>query len=314
MLFQPQTVRSAATANIPTHGDDRSMTTSDCQRSVRVAERRDGWGNQRQTIAAFAFPPAGRHNRRVMLSDVEVDGRRVDVEIGGRDVRDHASRGDVAGTGGALFSGLHDHHLHLRVTAAALRSLDVGGACDANSLRDLLATAALVDGWVRAVNYDEAVAGRLDRWSLDALRGDVPVRAQPPQQRAVERELRRSRRARPRRCGPSGDRPRQRRTATRAALAGGRVAVACLEQRQSHRSRPTCARSAAASRPVGSPTSPTRRQRCPRRPPLCLPRAHDSGELPQRVMLLAAHLATALAPLTLGPVKIVIADHALPSV
>jgi predicted amidohydrolase YtcJ len=68
--------------------------------------------------------------------------------------------------------GLHDHHLHLRATAAARASVDLLEA------RDLSALSASGDGWLRAVNYHESIAGPLDRWRLDAVVGDRPVRVQ----------------------------------------------------------------------------------------------------------------------------------------
>lgn len=70
-----------------------------------------------------------------------------------------------------LIPGLHDHHLHLRATAAARSSVDLLGARDLEALRG-------GTGWRRAVNYHESIAGPLDRWRLDAVVGDRPVRVQ----------------------------------------------------------------------------------------------------------------------------------------
>jgi len=83
--------------------------------------------------------------------------------------------------GAVALPGLHDHHLHLRSLVAAGRSAAVGPG-DVHS-GDELARAlqgAPVDrrGWRRAVGYHESVAGDLDRWSLDALVPDGPVRVQ----------------------------------------------------------------------------------------------------------------------------------------
>jgi predicted amidohydrolase YtcJ len=120
----------------------------------------------------------------MLITNVEVEG------IGPADVRIRDGRiaaiedrgsapGDVDGRGGALLPGLHDHHVHLAATAAEAASVRVGPA-DVRG-RDGLA-AALRGGapgeWVRAVGYHESVAGALDRWVLDALVADRPVRVQ----------------------------------------------------------------------------------------------------------------------------------------
>lgn len=123
---------------------------------------------------------------RLLLHDVEVEGRRVDVLVEGSTVRavgpdlDHAAfEVRVEGRGGALLPGLHDHHAHLLATAAAMRSVacgpaDVGGAAE---LAAALTTAP-GDGWVRGVGYHESVAGPLDRHLLDRLVPGRPVRIQ----------------------------------------------------------------------------------------------------------------------------------------
>lgn len=72
--------------------------------------------------------------------------------------------------GAALLPGLHDHHVHLRALAAARASVDVSGGLDV--------LAAPGEGWLRATGYHESVAGDLDRWRLDAVTGDRPVRLQ----------------------------------------------------------------------------------------------------------------------------------------
>ena len=76
---------------------------------------------------------------------------------------------------------MHDHHIHLFATAAALASAQCGpGAARdrAGLARALAVQAPDARGWVRGVGYHESVAGELDRAGLDALRGDVPVRVQ----------------------------------------------------------------------------------------------------------------------------------------
>lgn len=88
----------------------------------------------------------------------------------------------IDASGGALIPGLHDHHLHLRALAAEEESVrvgpcEVGGPAGmARALR--AAPRGMPGGWVRAVGYHEAVAGRLDRRELDAMVDDRPVRVQ----------------------------------------------------------------------------------------------------------------------------------------
>jgi predicted amidohydrolase YtcJ len=118
----------------------------------------------------------------LVLEDVELDGTRTDVRVVdgtidriGAGVR---RPGDVVvdGGSGALTPGLHDHHLHLAAMAAARQSVDVE---DEPDLHGAVARAgATVDGWIRVVGYHEAVHGPLDRQRLDRSAVDRPVRVQ----------------------------------------------------------------------------------------------------------------------------------------
>ncbi len=125
-----------------------------------------------------------------LLRGVEVDGRVVDVLLdGGRiaatgaDLRPAGEVAVVEGEGGALLPGLHDHHLHLLATAAALSSVAVGPH-DVRDRAGLVAALRRADGalapgvWIRAVGYHERVAGDLDRDALDAIVPGRPVRVQ----------------------------------------------------------------------------------------------------------------------------------------
>ncbi|MEV1066408.1 amidohydrolase family protein [Streptomyces sp. NPDC050263] len=120
----------------------------------------------------------------MLIRDAEVAGRgRVDVRVeDGRIAeigRGLAGPADVDGRGGALLPGLHDHHVHLAALAAESASVRVGPA-DVHGRAGFVA--ALRGGapgeWVRAVGYHESVAGELDRWALDAVVPDRPVRVQ----------------------------------------------------------------------------------------------------------------------------------------
>jgi predicted amidohydrolase YtcJ len=82
---------------------------------------------------------------------------------------------------GAAIPGLHDHHLHLMSTAAALDSVVVGPPAvhTEQQLAHVVASATPDgDGWIRAVAYHESVAGDLDRARLDKLRANSPLRVQ----------------------------------------------------------------------------------------------------------------------------------------
>jgi predicted amidohydrolase YtcJ len=132
----------------------------------------------------------------LVLRDADVGGRRCDVRIAGGLIAsidpsmDASTRTSVAGAdlvveceGGALLPGLHDHHVHLLATAAAACSVQVGPP-DVRDHREFAAAltraATLVPegGWIRAVGYHDSVAGPLNRWRLDAVCPDRAVRVQ----------------------------------------------------------------------------------------------------------------------------------------
>ncbi|HEY0915320.1 MAG TPA: amidohydrolase family protein [Solimonas sp.] len=123
--------------------------------------------------------------RRAELNGLRVDlrlreGRIAEIAEGlpalpGEDVIDAA--------GGALLSGLKDHHLHLHALAAARASVDCGppAAADAEALAQALrrADGKLPPGqWLRGIGYHESVAGDLDRHWLDAVVPERPLRLQ----------------------------------------------------------------------------------------------------------------------------------------
>ncbi|MET7736647.1 amidohydrolase family protein [Streptomyces sp. NPDC005402] len=120
----------------------------------------------------------------MLIRDVEVEGRgRVDVRVESGRVagigRRLAGDAQVEGRGAALLPGLHDHHVHLTALAAEAASVRVGPAevHGRDELAECLRAGAPGE-WVRAVGYHESVAGELDRWTLDALVPDRPVRVQ----------------------------------------------------------------------------------------------------------------------------------------
>lgn len=85
----------------------------------------------------------------------------------------------IAGEGGALLPGLHDHHIHLFALAARRQSVSCGppAVCNRDQLIQALRAAPGTD-WVRGVDYHESVAGALNRRQLDAWLPQRPVKIQ----------------------------------------------------------------------------------------------------------------------------------------
>ena len=103
----------------------------------------------------------------MIIKNVDLDGQLIDVrlakgliaEIGidlsGEEVFD--------GKGGALLPGLHDHHIHLNATAAALNSIPCGPP-EIQSENDLInALNRPGQGSIRGVGYHHSVVGEIDR-------------------------------------------------------------------------------------------------------------------------------------------------------
>lgn len=84
----------------------------------------------------------------------------------------------VDGGGGALLPGLADHHLHLTAMAARAASLDVSAMSPDTLAREIARAAPGADGWIRAVGYDDVLHGDIDRLVLDHWNPVVPVRMQ----------------------------------------------------------------------------------------------------------------------------------------
>ena len=122
----------------------------------------------------------------IVLRRGEVHGLVVDVRLAGGRIAALGSSVDTEpgddefdARGGALLPGLHDHHIHLMAFAAARRSIPLGppDVTDAASFDAALRTATGT-GWLRGTGYHESVAGELDRYRLDAVVPDRPVRVQ----------------------------------------------------------------------------------------------------------------------------------------
>jgi len=113
----------------------------------------------------------------VILRDVEVEGRAgLDVRLAGGRIAEIgprlAARGEeIDGRGGALIPGLCDHHIHLFGYAARADSVDVEGASPSELARRIAdAAAARPDGaWIRVLGHHETQGGELTRDDLDRL-------------------------------------------------------------------------------------------------------------------------------------------------
>lgn len=122
----------------------------------------------------------------LLIRDARLADRRVDVRIDSGRIAAIGTglTGDGASIdarGGALIPGLADHHLHVLALAAQRASLALDHFADAAAARAALterARALPPGGWLRATGYHQAALGEWDRATLDALAPDRPVRVQ----------------------------------------------------------------------------------------------------------------------------------------
>jgi len=114
-----------------------------------------------------------------------LQGRIADIRIRGDLVADigvfEPCDGErvIEAAGGLLIPGLHDHHVHVAATAAAMGSV----RCGPPEVEDEAGLAAVLgvrdEGWLRGIGYHECVTGVLiDRDWLDAVAPHRPVRVQ----------------------------------------------------------------------------------------------------------------------------------------
>ena len=125
----------------------------------------------------------------IVIRHAEVERRVVDVVVADGTVQAIVPAGTaetsaaemvVEAECAALIPGLHDHHLHLLALAAARWSFAAGPPLVRSP--DDLATAigrarTTPDGWLRGTGFHESVAD-IDRWWIDRIVADRPVRIQ----------------------------------------------------------------------------------------------------------------------------------------
>lgn len=118
----------------------------------------------------------------MLIQNVELGGQYLDVRVSGGKIVE-IGRGLKAehmfdGCGGALLPGLHDHHIHLNASAAAMNSVPCGppNVTSPEALIEVLNRSG--EGVLRGVGYHHSVAGEIDRDWLDTNGPDRPVRIQ----------------------------------------------------------------------------------------------------------------------------------------
>ena len=253
----------------------------------------------------------------LVLRNVEIHGR------GGLDLRIEDGRiaeigpglggggESLDGRGGALIPGLADHHIHLLALAAQADSVDLSEARGPDEVAARIAEAAGArppGAWIRAIGYHEQIAGDLARADLDRMAPAHRLRVQHQtgslwmlNSRAIE------------------------------ALGGGDY-PACVERDGAGRPTGRIWRGDAWLRSRIGAQAPTlapigRRLAAQGVTHLTdasvttdavaaglLAQAHRRGELPQRLTLMSGGPLTAPkdGAFTVGPLKVLLDDHALP--
>lgn len=121
--------------------------------------------------------------RLVIKNATLYDGRLVDVLIEKQRISaigrfDEGIGATLDAKGGLLLPGLHDHHVHIAATAAALSSVACGPPQVNNAIELQEALSKAGTGWLRGVGYHEIVAGEIDRDRLDKIAPSRPIRIQ----------------------------------------------------------------------------------------------------------------------------------------
>ena len=118
----------------------------------------------------------------MIIRNAEIDGQIADVLLAdgiiakvGEDIKGEHY---LDAKGNALIPGLHDHHIHLNATAAAMNSVRCGPP-EVQSEKELIeALNKAGEEWLRGVGYHHSVAGEIDRAWLDDNGPVRPIRIQ----------------------------------------------------------------------------------------------------------------------------------------
>ncbi len=244
----------------------------------------------------------------LLLRDVELlNGRRTDVRVAHGTVVEMGrlprlpGEPAVEGQGGGLSVGLADHHVHLLAMAAAAESLDLSPAAvpDRDAFVAALSEAPPdATGWIRAVGYGEQV-GVLSLETLDRLQPSTPVRIQ---HRSGAMWMLNSAA-----LSVVGD----------GAPADGRLfrSDGWLAERLPAAPPPDLDRLGRELAGYGITAVTDATADLPRRSQALLASAVRSGALPQRITLLGVGGDHPELPdrVTVGPLKVVLSDHELPT-
>jgi len=118
----------------------------------------------------------------MLIRNAEVYGEIMDVRANGKIITEIAPHlegvADIDAKGGALLPGLHDHHIHLNATIAAMNSVRCGPPDVSDEDQLIQALLKPGEGFLRGVGYHHSVAGEIDRDWLDAYGPNRPVRVQ----------------------------------------------------------------------------------------------------------------------------------------
>ena len=118
----------------------------------------------------------------MIIRNAEIEGKLTDVLLEGgliQAIGKNIGEGEsFDAKGGALIPGLHDHHIHLNATAAAMNSVRCGPPEVTSKAQLIKALNQEGDGWLRGVGYHHSVAGEIDRVWLDKYGPDRPIRIQ----------------------------------------------------------------------------------------------------------------------------------------
>lgn len=247
----------------------------------------------------------------MILRNVEVAGRwGLDVRLSGGRIAEIGPRlaagGDeIDGRGGALIPGLCDHHIHLFGYAARADSVDIGGASRAEVARRIAQAAAArpAGAWIRVLGHHETQGGELTRDDLDRLapRHRLRVQHQTGAMWVLNTAALTS-------LGDGDDPPGLDRES--GQLWRGDAWLRARTGAEPPPLAPIGARLAALGVTAVTDASVTTDADAGSR----LAEAHRSGALPQRLMLMSGGALDAPhdGAFAVGPVKVLLDDHALP--